>query len=139
MYNKTEEVAFTQVLNILNNVDKIYYDKIPKNIIELLENNKIEYYQYYDEKGKTKISYLAEQLLCYINLEYWCDNDEKIELIKKYKKNDEINSKKYNINKIFETRKKNNEILNNTKQNNSQLIEYKTNWFKRLMKRIFRR
>ena len=139
MYNKTEEVAFTQVLNILNNVDKIYYDKIPKNIIELLENNKIEYYQYYDEKGKTKISYLAEQLLCYINLEYWCDNDEKIELIKKYKKNDEKNRKKYNINKIFETRKKNNEILNNTKQNNSQLIEYKTNWFKRLMKRIFRR
>ncbi len=137
MISQTEQIAFTQVLNILNNIEKEYYQKIPSEIIELFTENSIEFYQYYDEKGQTKISKLAEQILCYLNLEYWCEDDEKNKLIEKYKKNDEVLEQKYNINAVFEKREKDKQkSQKDIKKENLQLVKYKQNWLKRLIDKI---
>ena len=138
MVSERERVAFTQVLNILNNIEKEYYDKIPSDTIQMLENNKIEYYQYYDEKGQTKLSDLAKQILCYLNLEYWCSQDEKKELKNIYEDNDIKASEKYSIDNIFNIKK---ETINNAvnyvdDDTKKELIEYKENWIRRLLKRI---
>lgn len=140
MISQTEQIAFTQVLNILNNIESEYYEKIPKDIIELFTQNNIEYYQYYDENGQTKISDLAEQILCYLNLEYWCNEQEKKILIEKYKKNDENLERKYDISSIFERKEKvKQESRNNEKKEELQLIEYKQNWIMKLINKIISR
>ena len=142
MVSERERVAFTQVLNILNNIEKEYYDKIPSDTIKMLENNKVEYYQYYNEKGQTKLSDLAKQILCYLNLEYWSSPDEKKELITIYEKNEKEASEKYDIDKIFYNRKNNNSLeTNNTDEQNgkNELIEYKENWFKKFLNMLFHR
>ena len=123
-----EKEAYTQVLNILYNLGKDYYSNIPQQIIEKMINNKIKYYQYYDENGKLKISTLAEQILCYINLEYWCNDEEKQYLINKYKENDIILNEKYDVNKIFEKRK--------TKKEEKALTEFKQSWIEKVIKKI---
>lgn len=138
MASYTERVAFTQVLNILDNIEKTYYDKIPTETINIFRNNKIENYQYYDEKGRTKISELAEQILCYLNLEYWCDEKEKNELINSYNKNDEILNVKYNINNILKKRNKIKNIEKFVQTEEKNVVEYKEKWFKRLLS-FFRR
>ena len=139
MATTTEKIAFTEVLNILNFIEKEFYNKIPTEIINIFEKNKIDYYQYYDEKGKLKVSNLTEQILCYLNLEYWCKEEEKKELIKKYVQNDELLTKKYDINTILEKRKnKNTKTITSTTDEKSMIV-YKENWIIRLFNKIFKR
>ena len=122
------------------NIEKEYYQKIPSEIIELFTENSIEFYQYYDENGQTKISDLAEQILCYLNLEYWCNEEEKNKLIEKYRKKDDILQQKFDVNTIFERKAKSQqESKNNEKKEELQLIEYKPNWIKRLIEKILLR
>lgn len=134
MATKTEKIAFTQVLKIINNVEDEYYKKIPTDIIETLKKNQTDYYQYFDDNGEEKLSDLATQILCYLNLEYWCNEQEKKEFINIYKKNDETATEKYDVNEIFMSRK-------NTKDNNKtkgkEMVKYKENWLKKLFKRFF--
>ena len=139
MATKTEKIAFTEVLNILKYMEKEFYYKIPSEIIDVFKRNKIEYYQYFDENGNLKVSNLTEQILCYLNLEYWCKEEEKKELIKKYVQNDELLSKKYDINTILEKRKNKNIKTTTSTIDEKSMIEYKENWIMRLFKKIFKR
>lgn len=134
MIELTEEIiAYSQINNILNNIEEEYYQKIPKKLIEFFKNNSLEYCMYYNDKGELKISKLAEQILCYLNLEYWSSEEEKEELLKKYKENQEEIYAGYDILKIFENRK-------NDKGNfvgERQLI-VRENWFKKILRKIRR-
>ena len=136
-----EEMAYTEVLNVLNYIEKEYFDKVPKKLIDFFEKNSLEYPMCFD--ANFKVSKLAEEILCYINLEYWCDQKEKEKLIEIYKKNDEKYSEAYDIKKVFQNRKnkeisKENEDLNkNTMLNNqNSLIEVKENIFQKIIKKI---
>jgi hypothetical protein len=101
MITQKEKVAFTELLYILNNVETEYYEKIPKELIKLFEDNSIKYYQYYDKNGQLKISELTEIILCYLNLKYWSDSIEKNKLIKHYLENEQKLKDKYDIYKSF--------------------------------------
>ncbi len=83
-----EIIACTQVLQLLNNVDKEYYYKLPLEIIDLLERISLQVYQYFDDKAQFKKSDLAEAILCYINLEYWSNDEEIQDLTSLYENND---------------------------------------------------
>ena len=98
--NKT--MAYTEVANILKYLEKEYKEKIPQEIVDYINENSLEYSMCFDSKGDFKLSELAKEILCYLNLEYWCTEKEKKELIEKYKNNEEKLSDIYNVNKIFE-------------------------------------
>ena len=86
---KDEVIAYSEINNILNHIEKEYYQKIPIQLIDFFKDNALGYGLYYDDKGNLKISKLAEQILCYINLKYWATEEEKQVLIKQYTKNQE--------------------------------------------------
>ncbi len=130
-----EEMAYTEVLNVLNYIEKEYLEKVPKEIIDFLEKNSLEYPMCFDANGDFKISPLAEAILCYINLEYWCDSEERKKFIEIYKRNDEKLSESYDITKVFENRnqkKEENKKLDET----TSLIEIKENLFQKIINKI---
>ena len=130
-----ELMAYTEVLNVLNYIEKEYLEKVPKEIIDFLEKNSLEYPMCFDANGDFKVSPLAEAILCYINLEYWCDKKEKEKIIEIYKKNDKEISENYDISKILENRNKNCNIeINENKITN--LIEIKENIFQKIINKI---
>ena len=148
---KSGNIAYNEVLCILNQMSEDDVDKIPKEVIERLRQNVSDEYiaKYDSSKSLYEQGYQNETLaiLAMLNLNYWCNNDEeKARLISKYKQN-EIkleNEKriKYNSDNIFKNKKLEKEELTFKKENISQLpIEIKKGniiiKFFRFIKNIF--
>lgn len=127
--NKT--MAYTEVANILKYLEKEYKEKIPQEIVDYINENSLEYSMCFDSKGDFKLSELAKEILCYLNLEYWCTEKEKKELIEKYKNNEEKLSDIYNVNKIFEKKRK-----YNRKKEENTMIQIKENLFTKIIKKL---
>lgn len=105
-----EIMAYTEVMNVLHYIEKEYFDKIPKELIEYWEENSLAYHMCWDRNGNFRISPLAEEILCYLNLEYWCNQEEKKKLIEIYKNNDRKLAEAYDIYKILENKKSKKEV-----------------------------
>lgn len=108
---KSGNIAYNEVLCILNQMSEDDVDKIPKEVIERLRQNVSDEYiaKYDSSKSLDEQGYQNETLaiLAMLNLNYWCNNnEEKARLISKYKQNEiklENEKKiKYNPDKIFE-------------------------------------
>ena len=77
-----EQIAYTEISNILDNLGKEYLEKVPKKLVKFFQDNSLEYCNLcFDANGNIKLSPLAEEILCYLNLEYWSTKN-----IKKMKK-----------------------------------------------------
>lgn len=127
--------AFSEVDAFLSTLGKSYINKIPKDILDVIKSEK-------DESYKVKIdpdisiesqdfSREAISIILWINLEFFC-NDEQKELLEKiYSNNQKLYEKeqkeKYSVENIFP---KNNE------KNNSLVKKEKQNLFKRILKYI---
>ena len=108
---KSGNIAYNEVLCILNQMSENDVNKVPKEVIERLRQNVSDEYiaKYDSSKSLDEQGYQNETLaiLAMLNLNYWCnDDEEKAGLIGKYKQN-EIKSEnekriKYNPDKIFE-------------------------------------
>lgn len=131
--DRSMEIAFAEVDEILNFMDKQYKKKIPEKLRKLISNNKLANYNIEINPSipltEQKISRKALSILSVINYNYWCNEENKKRLIEKYKKNWENKQEKlkelYNPDKLFESKrepyKKNNEdkqlIVYNKKEN----------------------
>lgn len=137
--------AYTEILLILSYMEQKYIDLIPKELLELFNEEKDKNYQ---PNINPNIS-LAEQnlqrktlaLLAMLNLNYWC-KDEKEEMLKIYSENDkkiEAEMKeRYNPDNLFKKKEKE-EQNNEVKQENTELIEYKEqNIFKKILNKIMK-
>ncbi len=125
-----ETVAYTEVLNILKHTEKEYFEKVPKKFIDFLEDNSLKYYKFYEPDGDVKTSKLTEQILCYLNLEYWCDEEEKEKLIKIYEENDKKN---YEYLNVLEKRKP----KENTRvKKNMQIVEKKESFIQKIISKV---
>lgn len=127
--------AFSEVDAFLSTLGKSYINKIPKDILDVIKSEK-------DESYKVKIdpdisiesqdfSREAISIILWLNLEFFC-NDEQKELLEKiYSNNQKLYEKeqkeKYSVENIFP---KNNE------KNNSLVKKEKQNLFKRILKYI---
>ena len=102
-----EKIAFKEVNEIISIMGKEYKEKVPKQLIELLEREEYKGYITKIKKNlpfeKQAISRTALILLNYINRNYW--------LKQSYRENEEryqqILREKYNPNEIFKKRGKN--------------------------------
>jgi len=138
--------SLTEVYEVLKRLPKYEYNKIPKEAIDIIIQNKDNEYnwQYDDSKDliNQNLSREAIAILSYINLEYLL-SDKKRKLMEEIY---EINQRKleekkkdlYKKDEIF----KNREIVKNegapTKEKNVSLVEKKENIFTKFIKKIKR-
>ena len=102
--------AAVEVLGILEYLEDIDKNKIPKEIIEFLEKNKSNTYNpkinYWDNVEKLNLKKKTRQILPGLYIDYLSSDEEKKEYINKLKqneiKNQEILKEKYNVDNIFE-------------------------------------
>ncbi len=106
--------VLTETYEIITNMGNEYINKIPKNIWKIIKENRNKDYNFsYDASkklAKQSVRKATINLLSYINLNYWCNNEERKELKEIYKRNEQkLEAKKRlkydsdNILKIMQT------------------------------------
>ena len=96
--------SYVEILEILKYMDKIYVDKIPKELIKFFEENKANNYSFkFDstvELDKQNLNDNTLALLAMLNLNYWCkDEKERKEMLKIYSENDKKIEAEMKVNK----------------------------------------
>lgn len=106
--------VLTETYEIITNMGNEYINKIPKEIWKIIRENRNKEYNFsYDPSkklAKQNVRKATINLLSYINLNYWCNNEERKELKEIYKRNEQkLEAKKRlkydsdNILKIMQT------------------------------------
>lgn len=131
------KVANTEILNILKKLSYEYSSKIPIEYIRFLIDNSLEdedkEYTGFDENGNIKVSSIGEEILDYLNLEYWATEEEKNELIEIYKENEKDLNEKYNSDNLFKNKEKINTVQNEEK---SLIVVHKESVILKIIKKI---
>ena len=135
--------AFTEVYEILNYLDEDDYNKIPKNIINALkENRNTEYNFFVDESIPFYEQDLLEEtkaILFILYRDYLANSEMKDKIIKFQREEENIseklNHKEYKYNNIFEKKVYHND-KNIPTNEHTDLIKFKNNIFTKLLKRI---
>lgn len=132
------QIMYNEVFDFLNILGKAYIDKIPKQLYSFIKTQKNEEYNTtidFSQNIAEQISDEALVFITYLNLNYWCNPNEKEELLKIYSENDkkeeELIREKYNPENLFKKQNKD----NRTKEEN-QLILYKEPLLKRIIDKI---
>ena len=109
MINKEFSEAISEVLDILNHMEKIYIDKIPNKFKVFLEENKSQNYKsnldHSKKLNEMELKRKTKGILSMIYLTYWCTSEEKAKYLNLLNENEnkyqqEIR-KKYNPDNIF--------------------------------------
>lgn len=144
--NKNNTKAYSEVYEIVNMLEKEYLDRIPKNVLDFLDEARDKEYQPIIEINKPlneqKLQRYTMVLLAILDLNYWCDSEEeKQELLDIFNRNTEIKIKqqkeleiKYNPDNLFKKKQTISEIEENEELS---MIEYKeSNIIKRILDKI---
>lgn len=147
--SSTDIKAFTEVKCILEYLPMRYTEKLPKKLLDLINN-------LYDEKYRININpniALQNQtftedtknIIAVLKYNYWCRNDEEKEhLAKIFIENEQKYQlsvkEKHNPDNIFKNLEKNKNADLETHENNTNtsLIEYKESFFIRIKNFIFK-
>ena len=135
--------SFSEVLDILNHMETKLYNKIPKSFINLIEQNKdlnynvnIDYSKNINQQNLLKGTRI---ILSLIYRDYIVSSDKKKELlqrdIQEEKRIEEEKRVKYNLDKIFE-RKKRDIFETQSAQENTQMIKVEEKWYHKILNRI---
>lgn len=139
--------AYTEVLEILKNISQEDYNKVPKEKINLFEQNANKEYIFDYDSNKTleeqNVSKTARAIIAILFRDYWA-TDEQRNKIKAFQKNkrhqiEEENKQKY---EVFKNKTNIANIKEIEQAENMQLVEYKENIFKRILvffKKMFRK
>lgn len=137
--------AYTEVLEILKNISQEDYNKVSKGKINLFEHNANKEYIFNYDSTKTleeqNVSKTARAIIAILFRDYWA-TDEQRNKIKAFQNNkrhqiEEENRQKYNTD-IFKNRNNSAAEVINEQAENMQLVEYKENIFKKIL-RFFRK
>lgn len=140
MENEEYAVACTEVLEVLNYISKEDYNKVPRDVIQVLEKNKKDYivflYNPWKDINEQKMSETGRMMLASFFRDYWATEVQKNK-IKAFQNNkrhqiEEENRQKYNTD-IFKNRNTTINEGQNEQAENIQLVEYKENIFRRIL------
>ncbi len=151
--------AYKEAYVILNYMPKEDYDRVPKDVITMLEQNMDKEYEYDLDKTipfeEQKMLKQTKELLAIFFRDYWANEEQKAKIEKKFKEDiaraEEKKKEKYNSNEIFkkETRgtqkiEENTESGENVEEpKDKSLIENnKKKWYNRVfdfIKSIFKK
>lgn len=142
--------AYVEVLEILSNISKEDVNKIPRDILNVMEKNKDKNYTFEFDNDKTleeqSLMRETKAILAYIFVNYWSSPEQKETIEKKFnndiRKSEKSKEEKYSTD-IFETIRENKENEKQRKKcENMQIKAYrKENFLSRLfrkMKKIFK-
>lgn len=142
---KERRNAYVEILEILKHMELVYIDKIPNETLEFFESNKSNDYIFTYNSNLP----LAQQglndntlaILAMLNLNYWCDDEEKKEQLRKHyeeneKKYQEILQISFEPNVVFKQEEKKENQERNFAEDNSMLVSYKENKLKRIIKKL---
>jgi uncharacterized membrane protein YgaE (UPF0421/DUF939 family) len=130
-----EMIANTEILNILKNIEPEYVYVLPIELIEYLNNNSLKdesrNYSGFNENGDIEVSDEAEEILTFMYLNYWAEENEKKELLEKLTNNEKELEEKYDIQKVFNKRNE-----TKTYKEELQLVQVKDNLFTRILNKL---
>ena len=134
--------AYTEVNCLLEYLPQSYIDKLPKKLIELIQNQSNEQYNINIDTNKSLLeqnfSKKAKDLIAVIKYNYWSTNEEKQQLQQIFYDNENKYQKelseKYDLDNIF--KKKESKMEMPQIENNVQLVVYKENIFIRIFNKL---
>ena len=133
--------AYTEVYTILQELNEEEYSKIPPEVIETIEANRNEEYEYGldDELELKEQPMLPETKAILFNLfrDYLASPEQKAKIIRMQnearQKNELKKQQMYNTD-VFANKPKENQSSNNNET--MQIVEYKENFFKKILNKI---
>ena len=138
---RTYEIALVQTREAISYFDENLFKKIPQGLIDMLNKFQLDDYDFEIDESKTfeeqGISKEAKELLSAIFIQYCCDKDDRNEILRKCKENDEIREQQareqYNPNNIF---KKKEETA--PKVESVEMVKYEENkpWYLKIVDKI---
>lgn len=136
--------AYAEIDSFIDLLDEYNKNKIPEKLREYFKNEKDKkYIKKINPNQSIQSQNLKKEtlaLIAMLNLQYWCENEDEKERLKKIyaqneKKYQDMIQEKYNIDNIF---KKNEEIIENKQEqkSNMQIVVYKNSALKRIINKI---
>lgn len=138
---KERKEAYVEVVEILNNMDSKYVEKIPSQLIEFFINNSSKEYKFkLDKTIPFEEQHLKENtinILAMLNLNYWCESQEHRKyLLQKYYDNEMAYQNKimerYSTEKLFKKRSKSIVVPNKQEENIFPEYYEEPKWYERL-------
>lgn len=141
MLNQRYAEASVEVLDILEHMNDNDLARVSNKFIEFLKENASKNYicnlDYSKKLNDMELKEETRGLLALMYEKYWCPEEEKEELQKKFYENEQKYQKelreKYNPDNIFSKKQEN---IIEPENNKTQLIEYKESFFKKILNKI---
>jgi len=140
---KTKE-TYSEVYSILNMLGDNYKNKIPINLLSMINEERLESYnpQYDTTKriSERNISRDSLSIIALLYLNYWCNTPEEKQNLKQLlRNNEEIHQKetkeKYNTDNLFKVRHKFNKS-DNLQEDFTEMVVYKESIFRKILIRL---
>ena len=132
--------AYSEVYEFINTLGNEYKNKIPEELyIKLKEQRDKNYTPQYDiNQENVNFSNEALSLISAINLQYWCDDSEEKERLKRvYTNNTQKEEQKYSYDNLFKKPPAKTDEIIEQECDQTQLIEYnQENIFTKLMNKL---
>lgn len=134
--------AYSEVYEFINSLGNEYKDKLPKRIYLTIQDNRdknyIPKYEVNQSIDSNTFSKEALALISALNLQYWCEDAEEKERLKKvYTENQKLENEKYSYENLFKNNKTEEQIQEEQQSENVQMIEYKEeNVFQKVFNKI---
>ena len=134
--------AYSEVLEVLNNMSKEDYNKIPKDMLEMFKTNCNNEYQFRYDLNKRfeqqEISKRAKLILAILFRDYWAKPYQKEKIIAKQnyerQKLEQQKFEKYNPERLFENKRQ--PIIEEVKNISSMIEVKKEKWYQKIFKVI---
>lgn len=136
--------SYSEVDVILSKLDRKYYNKISKGFLNFINTNEDKEYKIYfaNNENSIKISKYTQTLLALVYRTYFCNKEQRAEydniLNNNQIKFDKEQREKYDVEKIFQQRRKSSNILE-VQENLQMVVVKKENIFIRFFNFLFKR
>ena len=150
MLSVSTRQAYTEIDNFIELLDEYNRNKVPKKLREFFKREKDNTYtKIIDPNIPIKEQNLKEEtltLIAMLNLQYWCEDEEEKQRLKKIYSDNEIKHQQklremYNPEDVFKAKQKQeqieNEISSEETQENVAMVEYKKETFIDKIKKFF--
>lgn len=140
-----ENVAYAEIIEILNNIEEKYKEKLPNKLIDFFKENSAKNYEEHILKNislnEQKLQKETIDILAMLTLNYWCNSEEeKAELMSMYSDNElkyqEELREKYNPDNLFKNKTRiQDNIQENVEEKQLVVIDDKP-WYKKIFEKI---
>lgn len=143
--NEQTKNIYSEVYSILNLLDEEYKNKLPTEILNMIEQQKnSEYspvYSLAESVENQNIQKETKAMIALFKLYYWCDsNEEQEQLVNLLKGNeDKVQAElreRYDIEKVFKKKQEYQNINKNEVSNNTAMIMDKKTIFSKIINKI---